>query len=231
MISLKRRKVKQHLKNTTRASVIGALLITLSACSATQRTITRGQESQDWKMVKTDKSAHPSWTIYTRKIAGTDLLEYKIKGAITSSPKACVVAFRQDILNQAADRDNKKYPIYKITDRSKERLLTYVIHNEPFPLKDTEMSVRYEFYNAENGIADVKWHEAWDECVVQPSKKLNRVETFRGSWNFSQTSSNSRNATNSIQFDLRGMPLWLAEPMVTKFLKKGLEKIREITSA
>ena len=231
MNSLKAQKVKLHLKNTTGYSIIGVLLITLSACGTSNRTLILERENQDWKMVKTDRNAHPSWTIYTRKIDGTDLLEYKIKGAIRSSPKACVAAFKQDILNQAANRDHKKYPIYEITDRSKDRLSTYVIHNEPFPLKDTEMSVKYEFYHEENGIAGVKWHEAWDECLVQPSKKLNRVETFRGSWNFSQTSSNSCNATNSIQFDLRGMPLWLAEPMVIKFLKKGLENIREITSA
>ena len=175
-------------------------------------------------------SEEEKWTIYSRKIKGTDFLEYKIQGDIKASSKACVAAFRRDILNQAADLNNKKYPTYEIVNQSTDSLLTYVVHNEPFPFKDTEMFVRYMFFNNEDGSTGVTWHEAWDESPIQLSKKLNRVETFRGSWIFAPTSDNSCQATNSVQFDPKGMPLWLVKPMVLKFLKNGLKDIRKKSS-
>ena len=89
------------------------------------------------------------------------------------------------------------------------------------------MSVRYLFFNKKDGSTAIKWNEAWNECPTKPSKKLSRVETFRGSWSFTPTSSNSCLAVNSVAFDLKGMPLWLAEPMVIKFLKGGLKNTRQ----
>ena len=230
MILLKTPNVKRLMKSAIRFGILGVLLILTTGCNSTKHTLASGEVQQGWELVKVDKNDIPSWTIHTRRIVGTDFLEYKIEGVIQSSPKACVAAFRQDILNQAADLKNRKYPTYRITDKSKDHLLTYVIHNEPYPLKDTEMSVRYIFYNDENGISGVKWNEAWDECDVQPSKKLKRVETFRGSWNFSPTFNNSCQAVTSVQFDPKKMPLWLVEPMVSKFLKEGLENLRKATS-
>lgn len=187
-------------------------------------------EKYEWKTVKVDKNDQPTWTIYKRKLVGTNFLEYKIEGDIKSPPKACVASFKQDIHNHANDLKNKKFPTYEIVEESKEGLLTYVIHNEPFPLKDTEMSIRYTFFSDEDGSTGARWREAWDECPVQPSKKLNRIETFRGSWHFLPISSNHNKAVNSVQFELRGMPLWFAELMVLKFLKEGLEDIKETTS-
>lgn len=188
-------------------------------------------EKNEWKIVKVDKNEEPTWTIYKRKLVGTNFLEYKIEGDIKSSPKACVLTFKQDIHNQANDLKNKKFPTYEIEEESKDSLLTYVVYNEPFPLKDTEMSIRYTFFSDEDGSTGVRWKEAWDECPVQPSKKLNRIETFRGSWHFSSISPNHNKAVNSVQFDLKGMPQWLAQPMVLKFLKEGLEYIRDTTSS
>jgi hypothetical protein len=112
---------------------------------------------------------------------------------------------------------------------SNDSLVTYLIHNEPFPLKNTEMSVKYIFYNNGEENTGVRWHEAWDDNSVSSSKKLNRVQTFRGHWNFSLTANDSCKATNSVSFDPKKMPLWLVEPMVFKFLKNGLEDIREST--
>lgn len=51
----------------------------------------------------------------------------------------------------------------------------------------------------------VRWKEVWDECQIQLSKKLNRVQTFRGSWDFTIVSSNHWMAVNNIQFDLGEM--------------------------
>lgn len=231
MSSLKTPNVIQRLKTVIGFYILGVLLMPTTGCSSAKHTLASGEENQGWEMVKVDKNAHPSWTIYTRKIVGTDFLEYKIEGGIKSSPEECVTAVKQDLLNQASSPKNKKYPTYQITDESKDCLLTYVIHNEPFPLKDTEMSVRYTFFNdEEEGSAGVRWKEAWDECEVQPSKKLNRIETFRGSWKFSPTSNTSCQAATSVQFNPKKMPLWLVEPMVNKFLKEGLEDLRKTTS-
>ena len=100
---------------------------------------------------------------------------------------------------------------------------------EPFPFKDTEMSIRYLFFSDDAGTTGVRWHEAWKECPIQPSKKLNRVETFRGSWNFSPATKGSCLVVNTVQFNPKKMPLWLVEPMVVKFLKEGLEDLRKWT--
>lgn len=168
------------------------------------------------------------WIIYSRQVEGTNFFEYKIEGEIGASPEACVSAFRRDIYKQ---RDNnKKYPTYNIVKDSKESILTYVIHNEPFPLKDTEMSVMYLFSNEEETDTAVKWHEAWDECSVQPSKKLNRVESFRGSWHFTTISKNQVKAVNTVQFDPKKVPMWLVKPMVMQFLRKGLQNLRAMTT-
>jgi len=216
--------------------ILGIASLTFSSCSTNRAIRLRNKSIKEWSayrleaIKKSRASEDEKWTIYSRKIKGTNFLEFKIEGDIEALPKACLAAFRQDILNQAADFKNKKYPTYEIVSESKDSLLTYVIHNEPFPLKDTEMSVRYLFCNDEDGSTGVRWHEAWDESQVQPSKKLNRVETFRGSWSFAPISGNSSQAANSVQFDPKGMPMWLVKPMVIKFLKNGLKSIREAHS-
>ncbi len=200
------------------------MVLGFQSCGSTRardRSI-REWEKSEWQIVKTDKKENPTWTIYFRKIKGTNFSEYKIEGDIAASPKVCVAAFKQDILNQSVDLKNKKYPTYEIVSESNDSLLTYVIHHEPFPLKDTEMSFRYIFSNDEDGSTGVTWHEAWDESQIQPSKKLHRVDTFRGSWSFTPTFGNACQATNSVQFDAKKMPRWLFEPMVTKLLKEGL---------
>lgn len=218
-----------YRRKATKYCTFCAILLVAISCNSSRNIISSGAKNNQWKIVKTDKNDTPSWIIYTRKITGTNFLEYKIEGDIKSSPKSCVSSFRQDIHNQADDVDNKKYPTYQIVDESKDSILTYVIHNEPFPLKDTEMSVRYIFYD-NPGSMGVRWTEAWSDSSVQLSKKLNRIETFRGHWNFSPTVSDSCKAINSVSFDPKKMPLWLVEPMVFKFLKKGLEYLRETTT-
>lgn len=214
---------------------IGIAFLILSSCSTHRAIRLRNKSLKEWdafqleEIKKSTDSEGEKWTIYSRKIKGTNLSEYKIEGTIEASPKACVAAFRKDIMNQAADLQNKKYPTYEIVRESKDSLSTYVIHNEPFPLKDTEMSVSYIFFDGEDQNAEVKWNEAWNESQVPLSKKLKRVETFRGSWSFTPTSDNSCKAANSVQFDPKGMPTWLVKPMVVKFLKNGLETIRTAT--
>ncbi|MFY0602158.1 MAG: hypothetical protein JXR03_20955 [Cyclobacteriaceae bacterium] len=216
--------------------ILGIISLTFSSCSTHRAVRLRNKSIKEWsafqleEVKKSPEGKGEKWTIYSRKIKGTNFLEYKIVGDIEASPKACIAAFRQDILNQAADLENKKYPTYEIVSESGDSLLTYVIHNEPFPLKDTEMSVMYIFSNDEDSTTGVTWHEAWDESQAQISKKLNRVETFRGSWVFALTSDNSWQGANSVQFDPKGMPMWLVKPMVMKFLKNGLEDIKGATS-
>lgn len=202
----------------------------LHSCVSARDKSIKEWEKHEWHIIKTDQKEQPTWIIYTRKIANTNFLEYKIEGDIQASSKACLAAFRKDLYKQADDPKNAKYPTYEISKEKDGSLLTYVIHNEPFPLKDTEMSVRYQFFNEEDGTAEVRWHEAWMDSPVQPSKKLNRVEAFRGSWHFSPAAESSCHAMNSVQFDPKKMPLWLVEPMVFKFLREGLEDLRTTTS-
>ena len=234
------RKVNAYLYNQSilwfYPIILGVVSITFSSCSTHRAIRLRNKSIKEWsayqfeEIKKSPDSEVEKWTIYSRKIKGTNFSEYKIEGNIEAAPKACVLVFRKDIYNQAADLNNEKYPTYDIVYETTDSLLTYVIHNEPFPLKDTEMSVMYIFFNNEDGRTGVTWREAWDESQIQSSKKLNRVETFRGSWNFTPTSNNSSQATNSVQFDPKGMPLWLVKPMVIKFLKNGLQDIRESNS-
>ncbi|MFT6502753.1 MAG: hypothetical protein ACJASQ_002884 [Crocinitomicaceae bacterium] len=217
-------------RKAIRYGVFSIVLFGAIGCSSSRNVISSDEGINKWEIAKIDKGDSPNWIIYTRKIAGTNFLEYKIEGDVQSSPTACVTSFRQDIYNQANDLENKKFPTYQIVNESKDSLTTYVIHNEPFPLKDTEMSVRYIFYNDEEGSAGVRWNEAWDSNSTSPSKKLNRVETFRGQWNFSLVDADACDAVNSVSFDPKKMPLWLIEPMVFKFLKNGLEDLRETTA-
>lgn len=188
------------------------------------------EESKKWEILKSEKKNLPTWVILCRKNTTINVLEYKIAGGINSSAQACISSFKKNIHNQADNIKNKKYPTYDILDKSKDSLLTYVIHKEPFPSKNTEMSVRYIFFDEMNGNTGVRWKEAWDECQTQPSKKLNRVQTFRGSWDFTIASSNRCVAVNNIQFDLNEMTPWLVGKKVVKYLVEGLENIREMNS-
>jgi hypothetical protein len=208
----------------------------LNSCSTYRVNRLKNKSYKEWKTYQLNEIKRSSdkevneWTIYSRKVKGTKFLKYKIEGEIASSPVECVSAFRQDIEHHAADNENKKYPTYNIVNESRDSLLTYVIHNEPFPFKDTEMSIQYLIFSNEDGSMEVRWNEAWDESSIRPSKKLNRVQSFRGSWHFSAVSDNQSKAVNIVQFDPRKMPKWLVNPMVTKFLRKGLENIRQTTS-
>lgn len=218
------------------ASIILLVSLVLSGCSTHRINRLKNKSYKEWKAYQwteinrsSDKDVN-EWTILSRKVKGTNFLEYKIEGEIESSPEACAAGFRQYIHHEADDNENKKFPTYDILNESTNSLLTYVIHNEPFPFKDTEMSVRYLFFNNEAGSTGVRWNEAWDEASVQPSKKLNRVQTFRGSWQFATVSDNHCGAVNIVQFDPKNMPKWLVNPMVTKFLRKGLENLKQTTS-
>ena len=187
-------------------------------------------KNQHWKIVKIDKNEAPTWTIYARKIDDTGSLEYKIEGEVQSTTEACLASFREDIQDLANGSDKKKYPSYEIVEETKDSLLTYVIHKDPFIFKNTEMRVKYLFIAKEDGNIGVSWHESWEDCPNPPSKKLKRIEFFRGNWHFEKIANNQTKAENSVQFNPKKMPRWLFEPMVTKFLKAGLEGIRNKTA-
>lgn len=218
--------------------ILGVASMTFSSCSTHRAIRLRNKSIKKWEsfqfqeIKKSPNNEVAKWIIYSRKIKGTSFLEYKIEGNIESTSKACFSAFRKDIHNQAADLNNEKYPTYDIVYESTDSLLTYVIHKEPFPLKNTEMSVRYIFFKGtENSTQVVEWEEAWNEASVPPlSKKIKRVQTFRGSWHFTPITNNISSAVNSVSFDPKKMPIWLVEPMVFKFLKEGLENMRAMTS-
>jgi len=200
------------------------ILLGFQSCVSPRNRSIKKWEKQEWKIAKADKSEQPDWIIYSRKISGTNFFEYKIEGETSSTPQACISSFKQSLQNDATD--SKKFPTYDIINQSPDTLLTYVIHNEPFPLKDTEMSVRYIFFTSDDaGSTGVRWQEAWDDSKVEPAKKLSRVQTFRGSWHFTPISSTHSKAVNSVQFDPKKMPPWMFEPMVFQFLKKGLRDI------
>ncbi len=204
----------------------------LQGCVSSRNRSIREWKKSQWQLVKADKQLEPSWTIYKRKLLGTNFVEFKIEGSIGSSPEACIAAFRQDIHNLANGLESKKYPTYEIVDESTDSLLTYVIHKEPFPFKNTEMRVRYYFRtDAEGRVGEATWEEAWEGNTAPPTtKKLSRVKTFRGSWHFSSISNQYSKAISMVRFDPKKMPNWLVSPMVTKFLRKSLKDIREMTS-
>jgi hypothetical protein len=218
------------------AIILGLASITLSSCSAQRGKRLKDKSIKEWEsfefqeVKKSSDDEAEKWIIYSRKIKGTDFLEYKIEGLVDSPPDALIPWFKQDIYSLASGSNDKKYPVYDIVEDNKDSLLTYVIHNEPFPLKDTEMSVRYIFSTKEDGSAEIEWHEVWGEGQVQPVKKLKRVEAFRGSWNVSPSLSNSFKAVNVVKFNPLKMPSWLYEPMIFKFLKDGLKGYRTANS-
>lgn len=215
--------------------LVASIALSITGCSSHRAIRLKNKSIKEWKSfqlepIKESKAAeNEKWTIYTRKIRGGDFIEYQIVGEIKASPSACLTNFKKDIKNLASGSKPEKYPTYDIVRISEDSLLTYVIHNEPFPLKNTEMSVNYTFKESD-GKTMVLWREAWEESEVAPSKKLSRVESFRGSWVFNPIPENNSQATNSVKFDPKGMPRWLYEPMVTKFLKDGLAKLREDNS-
>jgi len=208
------------------------MVVIYQSCVSPRDRSIRAWEKYEWKIVKADKSEEPTWIIYSRKVTGTDFIEYKIEGDIAATPQACVSSFRQGIHHQARDSNNKKYPAYEIVDESEDSLLAYVIHNEPFPFRNTEMSVRYLFsQDPESATEEVRWKEAWEEeSVPPPTKKLSRVQTFRGAWLFSPISGNHSQAVYTVQFDPKNMPRWLVKKTVVKFLVEGLENIRAMTA-
>ncbi len=210
--------------------ILLSLMPALQSCLATRDRNIKKWERREWKVVKTESKDQPKWKISKREMVGSSILQYKIEGRIESTPSKCLSAFREDLFQQTHESMRKKFPIYKIKEVPENVLLTYVIHNEPFPFKDTEMSVRYQFKHEEDGRSEVKWKEAWNDSVVSPSKNLNRVETFRGSWDFIASSRDDKStAVNVVEFDPKRMPRWLFEPMVFKFLKQGLQKLEQIT--
>lgn len=204
------------------------MLFSFQSCVSPRDRSIKKWEKQEWKIAKVDKNEEPTWIIYNRKISGTNIFEYKIEGKINSNPTICIASFKQDLFNDTTD--SKKFPIYDILKKSKDTLVTYVVHNEPFPLKNTEMSVRYIFFKNEDTSIGVRWKEAWNDYPVQPTKKLSRVQSFRGSWHFLPISNNLSKAVNTVQFDPKKMPSWIFEPMVFKFLKKGLQNIRNMNA-
>ena len=242
LVDMKQLEVSLKPKFTLTKNIFryGCLIIlaatVLSSCSTHRINRLKNNSYKEWKtfqwteIKRSSEKEVTDWTIYSRRVKGTNLREYKIKGDIAASPETCISEFRHEIQDQANSLANKKYPTYEIISESADSLLTYVIHNEPFPLKDTEMSVQYVFSTKKDGGTAVIWKESWEEYPIEVSKKLNRVETFRGSWQFEKASENHSHAINIVQFDPKGMPRWLFQPMVLNFLRKGLERMRNKTT-
>lgn len=202
--------------------------LSIQGCMSSRNRSIKNWEKYEWKIIKESENIKMGWKIYKRKIKGTNFLEYKIKGEIQASPNACIEIFNENLYKQALD--HKKYPIYQISHESEDSILTYLVHKEPFPLKNTEMSVRYVIDTLEDNSANIIWKEAWEDCSKQPSKKLKRIESFRGSWHFLQINYSISLGVKSVRFDPKGMPRLLVEPMVFKFLQEGLEDIRKSSS-
>jgi hypothetical protein len=227
--------MNRKIVSTSGVSIIfffSLIAFSYQSCVSPRDRSIREWEKYEWKIVKADKSEEPTWIIYSRKVTGTDFIEYKIEGDIAATPQACLSSFKQNIYYQADDSENKKYPTYEIMDESENTLLTYMIHDELFPFRNTEMSVRYFFsQDPESSTKKVTWREAWEEeSVPPPTKKLSRVQTFRGSWHFSPVASNRSQAVNTVQVDPKKMPQWFVNKMVVKFLVEGLENIRAMTA-
>lgn len=199
------------------------MVLVILSCGPTRRQSIKAWEKHEWKKVKASKNTGRQWKIYRRKVRNTAFWEYKIVGEISCSPKQGVERFRKDIKRLANGADPKKYPSYQVLQESKDSLLTYVIHNEPFPFKDTEMSVRYVFHVRDEKDTAVEWTESWSDCD-EPHKKLKRVEMFRGSLRLSSRNGSQTQMVQTMQFDPKGMPMWLVNPTVIKFLKKELKK-------
>ena len=202
--------------------------LSIQGCTTSRNRSIKNWEKYEWKIIKESENIKMGWKIYKRKIKGANFLEYKIKGEIHASPKTCIETFNEDLYEQALD--HKKYPIYQISHESEDSILTYLVHKEPFPFKNTEMSVRYVIDILEDNAASKVWKEAWEDCPKQPSKKLKRIDTFRGSWYFLQINDSKTIGVKSVSFDPKGMPRLLVEPMVFKFLQEGLEDIRKSSS-
>jgi hypothetical protein len=214
-------------------SLISLLVFTSVACKSTDHILSAEDEKEEWEIVKVEKTEKPTWVIYRRKTEGTNILEYKIEGTVESTPSACIDSFKQDLYNlsNGIEKESEyEYIKYEVVADTTDSLSIYAIHNEPFPFKDTEMSILYTFNSDTTGTTEVRWREAWNEHPVPESKKLKRVESFRGSWQFSTVSKASYLAVNRVEFDLGKFPLWLAQPMVFKFLKNGLKDMRAISS-
>jgi|GEM_PF-1497998 len=203
------------------------IALILHNCAPTRNQSIKEWEKQHWKMVKEEKESESNWTIKRRKISNTELWEYKIEGGIALSPREGAKRFREEIHHLAKGSDPKKYPTYKILDESKDSLLTYLVHHEPFPFKNTEMCVQYVFHKDDHRNITIEWKESWGNSGIEPTKKLKRVDIFRGSVRFSSKTDNKTQFVQTVQFDPKGMPMWLAGPMVEKFLKMELRKFRK----
>lgn len=213
-------KEKRSLKKLGMLGFIVPMFLSIMSCSSSRIAKQSEVDEQGWKTIKADKTEEAAWIIYRRNKKGGNFYEYKIEGLVEASPERCIASYKQDIY----DRSNGikkvgdyKYSTYNIVSETSDAVYIYAIHNEPFPLKDTEMNLKFIFDSGIKGNTGVKWHEAWDEFPVVPSRKLNRVETFRGSWRFTSTDDKLYKASNTVQFVLKGQPIWFAQPMVNKF--------------
>lgn len=225
--------IKVTSKVQTNIPSISAILIAIifQSCGPTQSHGTKELEKYEWAVVKENKNPTQHWAISKRKIKNSTFWEYKIEGTMNSTPKEGAIGFREDIHNLAKGSNPKEYPIYKIIKESKDSLVAYFVHNESFFFKDTEMCVKFDFHNNENGDVIIEWTESWNDCSTQPNKRLKRVETFRGNIHLSSAANNTSKIVQTVQFDPKGMPMWLVNPMVVKFLKKELIKFKSLSDS
>jgi len=211
---------------TLRYVLLTALVVlTLLSCGPTRSRSIREWERYEWKLVQKDKEPSKAWAISRRQIRKTDFWEYKIEGKLAITPEKGARRFRGEIRSLAKGGNPRKYPRYDVLRESKDSLLTYVVHHEPFPFRDTEMCVAYVFQNSTDNHISLYWRDSWGDCNKGPNKKLKRVEVFRGSLHFSSKEGKKETKmVQTVQFNPKGMPLWLVNRMVIKFLKKELKK-------
>ncbi|MET1260698.1 hypothetical protein ABV409_15225 [Flagellimonas sp. DF-77] len=221
--------IQSKIARTFGLILAGILALSMGSCATGRNQSIAAWERTEWQAISNKSKEEGSITLARRQL-GKREWEYRISGQIGLTPKQALLGFEEAIHAKAGAPASKEYPIYDLQRKNDSALLVYMTHKESFPFRDTELCVRYTRTKADNANQGLRWETAWPDCTTNTDRRWKRVERFEGAVQFTALDQESSRMTQTIRFDLKGMPLWLAHTMVVTYLKKAYRELRQTVS-
>lgn len=204
---------------------LGLLLAVSTGCQRSNSPVGPEMAKQGWESLGQGESGPEDWTLYARDKKGSKFREYRVAGTIDAPPNRSAQAVRTTILDKRYfDADENR----TIISQSADAVVMYSLMRMPFPFRDRDLTVVYEFKSEDNGVYSVTWRDAHSQGPEEV-KGVIRIPMVSGGWTFVPSGDGQSAATSVGHFDIGGRgPGWMTRSMAAKTMVGSLDTLRTI---
>lgn len=196
------------------------LYFTLLFCSLIYSNLA---SQQDWQLVREESDMN----IFERKPTNSKFKQVKIKTTI-NAPLSKVVAILEDISNQK----NWMYGTKEVTLLPQENeVITYMITDMPFPIKDRDIVIKYERYQDPNTrVVNTKTTAV--NGYKPLTDKFERIKDFTSTYKLVPLENGLTQVEYYLEADPGGnLPAWVVNLFTTKGPSESMKSLIELAES